>query len=215
MEQRLHYVHSQSWGLSFYGARHGCWTSSIALLKRPVHCVRDEYGYYIFLTRPAATSWISGHSRGLPQHRHQLEEHTSVVEARLNCNGKRSAVSVTRPPQLHRPPSSAMPDTKLRSRSGVLGASEMLSEKRNRPDQFFLRAARVKYGDKAVVDRRRRPLFDDEDWIEVLPGDQAALDRFHLQYIHELCTANINSHRTSNVARAIQFLSSIGDTQMK
>nr|GMD36800.1 ulp1 protease family, C-terminal catalytic domain-containing protein [Ipomoea batatas] len=44
-------------------------------------------------------------------------------------------------------------------------------------------------------------------------GDQATLDRFRLQYIQDICTANINSHRTSNVARAIQYLSSLGDTR--
>lgn len=60
---------------------------------------------------------------------------------------------------------------------------------------------------------RRDPSPDAPDvaWdCGLVKGDQAALDRFHLQYIRELCTANINSPRTSNVARAIQFLSSLG-----
>nr|GMD88128.1 uncharacterized protein LOC109189836 [Ipomoea batatas] len=49
------------------------------------------------------------------------------------------------------------------------------------------------------------------DWdCGLVKGDQAALDRFRLKYIREICTTNINSHRTSNVARAIQFLSSLG-----
>nr|GMD89605.1 uncharacterized protein LOC109189836 [Ipomoea batatas] len=49
------------------------------------------------------------------------------------------------------------------------------------------------------------------DWdCGLVKGDQAALDRFRLKYIREICTANINSHRTSNVARAIQLLSSLG-----
>nr|GMD78348.1 uncharacterized protein LOC109189836 [Ipomoea batatas] len=47
----------------------------------------------------------------------------------------------------------------------------------------------------------------------LIKGDQATLDRFRLQYIQDICTANINSHRTSNVARAIQYLSSLGDTR--
>nr|GMD60601.1 uncharacterized protein LOC109189836 [Ipomoea batatas] len=49
------------------------------------------------------------------------------------------------------------------------------------------------------------------DWdCGLVKGDQAALDRFRMKYIREICTTNINSHRTSNVARAIQFLSSLG-----
>nr|GMD52364.1 zinc finger BED domain-containing protein RICESLEEPER 2-like [Ipomoea batatas] len=47
----------------------------------------------------------------------------------------------------------------------------------------------------------------------LIKGDQATLDRFRLQYIQDICTANINYHRTSNVARAIQYLSSLGDTR--
>lgn len=49
----------------------------------------------------------------------------------------------------------------------------------------------------------------------LVKGDQAALDRFRLKYIREICTVNINCHYTSNVARAIQFLSSLQDTRVK
>nr|GMC69110.1 zinc finger BED domain-containing protein RICESLEEPER 2-like [Ipomoea batatas] len=39
-------------------------------------------------------------------------------------------------------------------------------------------------------------------------GDQSELDSLRLHYMKEICTTDINSHNTSNVACALRFLSS-------
>nr|GLL44948.1 uncharacterized protein LOC109189836 [Ipomoea trifida] len=39
-------------------------------------------------------------------------------------------------------------------------------------------------------------------------GDRAELNRLRLHYIKEICTIDVNAHHSSNVARALRFLSS-------
>nr|GMD28458.1 zinc finger BED domain-containing protein RICESLEEPER 2-like [Ipomoea batatas] len=49
----------------------------------------------------------------------------------------------------------------------------------------------------------------------LVKGDQAALDRFRLKYIREIMHGKYQLSLHSNVARAIQFLSSLRDTRVK
>nr|GMD63799.1 uncharacterized protein LOC109178464 [Ipomoea batatas] len=152
---------------------------------------------------PSSSDDISTSSRSVPAV--PESDHTPSSSPAPNLSRTTSSPTVSESSSAEQPAASVLVPSVSPATAPDLPAASGRPARIRKPNSRY-------YGDQFVNITTVHPM---PLALEPLMGDHSALDRFRLQYIRDICTGNINPHRTSNVARAIQFLTSLGDTRMK